>query len=195
MDQPQTSTKTPHTLLATLPNALCWFRLAGSVVLIAVAVADQWRAAWFLLPLLLLSDWIDGRIARHFSIETRHGALLDTVADVAMGSAIVIATLYYSPTLLRTYWPWITAAAGSYVMHLALCLAKFRRWPSYHTRLAKAGWLLVLLALAGVVSRQAEWFVVVAAITVIVTNAEAILITLLLPAYRVNIPSVFHLLN
>ena len=34
-----------------------------------------------------------------------------------------------------------------------------------------------------------------AAIAVIVTNIEGLLITLLLPSYRVNIPSVFHVLN
>jgi cardiolipin synthase (CMP-forming) len=194
-DQSKDLPRSPRPLLAALPNWLCWFRIAGSMVLAALAASGHWTPAWTLLLLLLLSDLVDGQIARRYSAESRHGALLDSVADIAMYAAVLIAILYYAPATVRDHWPWMAVAVCSYVALVLLCAAKFRRWPSYHTRLAKTGWLFILLALFAAVTGWAEWLILVAAIAVIVTNLESILITLLLPSYRSNIPSVLHVLN
>ena len=41
---------------------------------------------------------------------------------------------------------WIGLAVVSYLVSVAACLIKYRRTPSYHTRLAKVSWLLAFIA-------------------------------------------------
>jgi cardiolipin synthase (CMP-forming) len=186
---------TNRALFAALPNWLCYFRLAGSIVLVGLAAAAYWTLVCCLLVVLLMSDWIDGQLARRFHGVSRYGALLDTVADAAMYGAILIATVWFAPATLGAYLPWIAAGVASYLLHVVAGIIKFRRWPSYHTRIAKTGWLFVLLGLIGIVIGQPEWTVRLAAIVVIAANLEGILITLMLPAYRDNVRSILHVLN
>ncbi len=84
----------------TLPNALSALRLAGVPLFLWLII--ERHDGWALLVLMLsgVSDYLDGKIARRFGLESRLGALLDPVAD----------RLYILTTLLALAWrdviPW-----------------------------------------------------------------------------------------
>ena len=84
----------------TVPNALSALRLVGVPVFLWLLV--QGHDGWALLVLMAsgVTDYLDGKIARHYGLESRVGQLLDPIAD----------RLYVLTTLLALAWrgaiPW-----------------------------------------------------------------------------------------
>jgi phosphatidylglycerophosphate synthase len=94
--------------LWTVPNLLSFYRLAASPVLLALVVMDQQPLFAVLFLVSLVSDILDGLIARLFHLQTPFGARLDSWADTA--------TVWVGLAgLLRFAWPAIAAHLGGLV--------------------------------------------------------------------------------
>ncbi|MGM0376110.1 MAG: CDP-alcohol phosphatidyltransferase family protein, partial [Bacteroidota bacterium] len=65
-----------------VPNALSLYRLLAFPVILFMALTG--REEWFviLLCISLVSDILDGSIARYFKLQTHFGAALDNLADI-----------------------------------------------------------------------------------------------------------------
>ncbi len=73
-----------------MPNALSGARLAAVPLFLLLILHE--RDGWALLVLSLagLSDYLDGKIARRFRLESKLGAMLDPVADrLYIGCAVI----------------------------------------------------------------------------------------------------------
>ena len=93
--------ETPDTdRVLTLPNALSVLRLVGVPLFLWLLLRGD--DGWALVTLALsgITDYLDGKIARHFHLVSRVGQLLDPIAD----------RLYIVGTLLGMAWrdiiPW-----------------------------------------------------------------------------------------
>lgn len=181
--------------LLTVPNALCSFRLVGSVVLLAVAWWGYNATAFGLAIALLISDWLDGKLAILLEQRSAFGAKLDSVADLSMYSCVVAAIAVLYPDIVREHAAWIAVAGASYVLTVAISYFKFRRWPSYHARSAKVSWLAAAIAIVAVFADWSDWPVRVALVLVTLANLEGIVITALLPEPDVNVPTFVHALR
>lgn len=86
--------------VVTVPNALSALRLVGVPVFLWLILERQNGWAIAVLMVSGLTDYLDGKIARAFGLESRLGALLDPLAD----------RLYILSTLLGLAWreviPW-----------------------------------------------------------------------------------------
>lgn len=183
------------TKLVNLPNALSAFRLVGSLVAVGLAIAGQRREFAWLFASLMASDWIDGKLAIAWRQQTTFGARLDSIADALMYGAFLFGLAWLETGLLRQEWLWIAAILGSYLLSCLACWAKFGRLPSYHTRGAKTGWLLVSLGAISLFLGGPLWPLRVAAVVVAATNLEAVVITWLIREWRADVPSIFHVLH
>ena len=69
------------TQVVTLPNVLSFLRLVGVPVFLWLILAghDGWALA--VLMASGISDYLDGKIARHYGLVSRIGQLLDPLAD------------------------------------------------------------------------------------------------------------------
>lgn len=65
----------------TIPNVLSMLRLIGVPVFVWLILARHDAPALVLLMVAGLTDYLDGKIARKFHLESRLGALLDPAAD------------------------------------------------------------------------------------------------------------------
>jgi cardiolipin synthase (CMP-forming) len=107
----------------TLPNVLSMLRLVGVPVFLWAILAEHDFLALVTLMLSGVSDYLDGKIARQFGMESRLGQLLDPFAD----------RLYIATTLFGLAWreviPWwlVAALVGREVL-LALVLWRIRRY-------------------------------------------------------------------
>ncbi|MFM8586533.1 MAG: CDP-alcohol phosphatidyltransferase family protein [Gammaproteobacteria bacterium] len=136
----------------TIPNALSFFRLFGSPLLLPLSqTANQfWVVIWFVL--LGLSDALDGALARRWNQTSDYGSKLDAIADLVFYpcSALVLAILfpsYLSPNLPYIYVT-LTALAG------ALLISRIRcgRVIMLHTHISRySGVLLFVVMLASFV--------------------------------------------
>ena len=86
--------------ILTLPNALSFLRLLGVPVFLWAILTEHDVLALVLLMASGITDYLDGKIARQFGLESRLGQLLDPIAD----------RLYIVSTLFGLAWrdviPW-----------------------------------------------------------------------------------------
>lgn len=177
----------------TVPNALTWFRVVTSPVLVILAWigGTGWVVAFLLV--LQFTDLVDGPLARGLRQHTPAGARLDSLADVLMFGSLLAALAILEGPLLWEAWPWIAVAVGSYAASSAYALARFRRMPTYHQWTAKVSGPVTMVAALAVFVLGEGWPVRVAAAAVTLGNVEGALITYRLREPRTDIPSVFAL--
>lgn len=109
----------------TLPNALSALRLIGVPVFLWAILTRRDGLALSLLTASGITDYLDGKIARHYGLESRIGQLLDPVAD----------RLYIVSTLLGLAWrdiiPWWLVAvlfAREIFMGVVVIVAQRHGW-------------------------------------------------------------------
>ena len=177
--------------LVTVPNVLCGIRLVGSVGLIYLAVTSQDTFFLYAFVFLIFTDWIDGKLAILLHQRTELGARLDSVADATLYASLFFGIGWLKWEFIQQQWPWFVSVVLSYALTSLVGLFKFRRLPSYHTRMAKLSAHLVFIAVVCIFMNWAVWPFYVAASAVTVTNLEATWITMILKKWTVDVRSVF----
>jgi CDP-diacylglycerol--glycerol-3-phosphate 3-phosphatidyltransferase len=174
------------------PNLITRVRLAASPGLIVLALLGQPHllVAWAVA--LVFTEWLDGFLARGWRSETEMGARLDTVADAFFYSSLVVGVFVLRPQLIGREFIWIASAIVSYACSCFASWLKFRRLPSYHTWAAKGAWVIVGIGAVCLLMEWSVWPLKISMVWVVLTNVEAVAITLVLPASRVDVPSVWH---
>jgi CDP-diacylglycerol--glycerol-3-phosphate 3-phosphatidyltransferase len=190
--QVEHASEEPIASLVNVPNALCAIRLIGSFVLIGLAVGRATNFFVGLLGVLLVTDWVDGKLAILLKQQTKFGARLDTVADVSLYTALLFGLLWLKSAEIADQGPWMGVAVASYAISVSAAFIKFGEFPSYHTRAAKTCWFLVSVASVALFAGWSTWPVRFAAIAVTATNCEAIAITWVLKSSRTDLPSIYH---
>ncbi len=177
------------------PNLLSGFRIVASPGLVILAYFEQtlWMAC--LAFLLIVTEWLDGFLARRLHVESATGARLDTIGDAAFYASLMGAVTVLSPALILAEAPWIVVAIGSYLVSWLASWMKFQRLPSYHTWAAKGAWLVVGAGIVCLLAELNAWPFRAAMIFVVLVNLEAVLITLVLAQCRVNVPSLWTALR
>lgn len=122
---PQVDAGTPRASdrVLTVPNVLSSLRLVGVPLFLWAILSRHDAVALVTLSLSGVTDYLDGKIARRFGLESRVGQLLDPLAD----------RLYIATTLLGLAWrgiiPWwlVALLVGREVL-LAVILWWIRRY-------------------------------------------------------------------
>ncbi len=89
-----------------LPNFITAFRLLGAFGLLFSDVGSV--TFWVIYFACGLSDMVDGFLARKFHCESKTGALLDSLADLAF---VVGCSIKLIPVLALPNWLWFWGAA------------------------------------------------------------------------------------
>jgi len=118
--------------ILNIPNAISFYRLIMFPVILALAIAN--KEQWFivLICISLISDILDGSIARFFNLQTRFGAGLDNLADIGT----YILALY---GLFRFRWEPVEPHAwflflflGIFVLSYIVSFIRFGKIPGLH---------------------------------------------------------------
>ena len=180
-----------------LPNLLSLLRI---VVLAPLMMALAWTTGsrvWFLalFGAALVTDALDGFLARRLGVESDLGRRLDSWGDYAMTAAVVVAIWRLWPEVVHREWPWfVTTLVGCFAI-VVYGLVRWRRVLGFHTWLAKA---MAVILPAGVVVLLAGWSAVPfhdAVILQVLCGMEEMVIAFLLPGFSGHIPSFWHALQ
>jgi CDP-diacylglycerol--glycerol-3-phosphate 3-phosphatidyltransferase len=187
----------PHPAwLAPVPNLLSAARALAVPVLVALALAEQRTAfTWVLIP-ALLSDILDGWIARAFHLESRIGATLDSVADTLMLFVSVFGIWTFHPEVIREHAWLCGAAVGLWALEDVLALFRYGRLSSFHTYLSKIvanllGFFIGWLFLFGFEPRM----LYLAAGASIVASLEELALLGVLPEWRADVRGLWWVLR
>ena len=123
----------------TVPNFLSLDRLLSFPFVMYLAFSNNERLFAIFLIINLITDALDGIIARMFHVQTELGARLDAFADIGMYiSAItgvfVFKAADFAPHLLSLY-----IYIGFFACSVLISLLKFKRFPSLHLYSSKTG--------------------------------------------------------
>ncbi len=186
---------TAPTAWLTLPNAISLARLLSAPVALWVASQGHATAYKWLFAAAVASDCLDGLLARVLKAQTVLGARLDAAADTATYLVLFLAVLRLWPDFVAAHSVMLATAIGLYAVNHLWALAHFRRLPAYHTWIGKGS--AVLMA-AGMLL----WFVTgigalftAALVVSLVSVAEQLAITALLPHWQADVPTVVHALR
>jgi CDP-diacylglycerol--glycerol-3-phosphate 3-phosphatidyltransferase len=118
--------------ILNVPNALSFYRAAMAPVIAVIALLG-WEMPFILLIVAsLLSDILDGLIARTFNQQTTFGAKLDSIADDATYVAAFIGVLVFRSDEIGVHMPMLYAFIVMVALTTLVPLAKFGRTPSLH---------------------------------------------------------------
>lgn len=176
----------------TAPIAITVVRMVGSGVMLWLAHSGFAKLFAALFVVLVLSDWLDGKLAILLHQRTVLGARLDSIADAVLYACLLVGTAWLKPEHARSEAVLIGVLLVSYAVSVGVALARFGRLPAYHTRAAKACWLLVSIGATTLLLGGPTWPARVAMIGVIVTNIEATAITFVLRHWQTDVPSIRH---
>ncbi len=171
-----------------VPNALSLARIACAPVLLALAVLGQDRAfTWLLIP-ALLTDAVDGCIARRFHLESRLGARLDSLGDSLLWYATLAGVVLLRGDVLAAHaWP-VGAIVACWLLESAMALWRYGRLSSFHTYASKvAGVVLSVYVGTLFVFGHQSWLLGLAAFTSIAANAEELLLLRWCPVWRTDV--------
>jgi phosphatidylglycerophosphate synthase len=180
-------------MLKYLPNALSLLRLALAPVLVVVAWAAGSRP-WFLGLFLasLLTDALDGFLARRLKAESDLGRRLDSWGDYVLTGTAVAGICHLWPAVVAAEWPWFVVTLVGCFSIVAYGLVRWRRVLGYHTWLAKG---MAVVLPTSVLVLLAGWSAVpfhAAVILQVLCGIEEMAIAFLLPGYSGHIPSGWH---
>jgi CDP-diacylglycerol--glycerol-3-phosphate 3-phosphatidyltransferase len=164
---------------------------------VALMVAMLNGPRWIYLPILViatLSDIYDGILARRLGVATPALRRYDSVADLIFYLFILLVAWKLNHLLLLQNWPWLAAILASEAAVILFCFAKFGKYPSAHSYLAKCFGLSLLAALiALLVFNAGSWAIISLATVAVLANAEILAIHALMTEAPVDVKSVFKL--
>ena len=178
--------------ILTVPNVICMVRLAGSFILIVIAFMDQSEIFLWLYLFFAMTDWVDGKLAIILDQRSAFGARLDSWADTALYAALTFGAVKMHGLALRSELSYVIVALAASLVSVAAALWKYRRWPSYHTRASKTTWFLIMVGAVCLFLEWPLWPLRIALVAIAITHAEAILITIVSPTWRFDVPSIYH---
>jgi CDP-diacylglycerol--glycerol-3-phosphate 3-phosphatidyltransferase len=179
-----------------LPNALSIARILASPVLVALAAAGNETAfTWVLVP-ALLSDIADGLVARIFRLQSKLGALLDSIGDVLLLFTSLYGVWVFHPGIVADHRMAGVLLIGAWAIQVVAALLRYGRLSSFHTLLSKvAGYLLGIFVGVLFVFGFQPWLLYLAVAVSVVGNLEELVLLALLPKWRPDVRGLWWLLR
>src|SRR5690242_9640240 len=119
--------------MVNVPNALSVLRLLLVPVLLLLAWNGQGKTFFNVLVVSLLTDALDGWIARKLNQTSDLGARLDSWADLLTSLSLPLAGWWLRPDVVRQESAFLVAGITFYLLAPLYGWLKYRRLTSYHT--------------------------------------------------------------
>jgi phosphatidylglycerophosphate synthase len=98
-----------------LPNLLSSLRITLAPAMLGAAYSNSKTGFLFLLVVAVLTDSIDGFLARRWRAETAMGRRLDHCGDALMMSLGALGVFFLWPESVEREWPWVLIALTGYL--------------------------------------------------------------------------------
>ena len=186
-----------HRIVAQIPNAISLARLAATPVMLAIALAGERHTFTWLLFGCLLSDILDGIIARGFDLTSPLGARLDSIADLATCIAAVVGLFAFQQDFIHAHSIALITVVVAYAAADLGALWRFGRLASLHTYSSRAAaYAQGIFVMALFVFGFNRWLLAaMVTISVAAYCEELAVLAWALPEWRANVRGLYWLLR
>jgi CDP-diacylglycerol--glycerol-3-phosphate 3-phosphatidyltransferase len=179
-----------------IPNAISIARLCAAPVLLASLFLRQVDLFRWLLLACLLSDILDGLIARGFHLTSPLGATLDSIADILTMLLGLLGIVVFQRNFVAAHSTQLLLVALLYVAEIAASLWRYRKVSSFHTLFSRiaaysAGIFFMSLFFWG----YHAWLFYTAMGIYVVALCEEMLLISLLPQWSSDVGGLYRLLS
>ena len=179
-----------------IPILLIIFRLLLAPVILALAyfIGESSKITIVILMYLgLISDILDGIIARKQNISSAKLRRMDSQTDMIFWLSIGFATWILYPKLISDNATVIWAILGMEIACYAISFLRFKKETCTHAFLSKLWGITLLIAFTSLIGFNHAGIPFALAITMgLISHIDRILITLILPKWTHDIPSAYH---
>ena len=180
------------TSVRSIPTALTVFRLLSAPVLMVFAYMGRERYFLWLAIAALLSDVLDGALARRLGASSETGRLLDSWADLLIALVSFAGATLLWPDTMREEAGYFALVLAALVIPNAWGLLRFRRLLGYHTLSAKASGVFLAVSAVLLFTGLTPVPFRVAAFVELAVAAEYIAISYIAPEWTGEMKSVLH---
>jgi len=177
---------------SSLPNLLSAARILLMPTALVVALAES--KFWFvvLLATALLTDVLDGFLARRLGAESEMGRKLDSAADylTLLTGLAGIALLW--PEIMHRELPWVASGLMMFFAVIVYGFVRLGRAPCYHTWIAKVAAMACGLSLVPLLTAWSAAPLHWAMALQILGGFEELAIIYLVPWHSGEVPTIWH---
>jgi cardiolipin synthase (CMP-forming) len=116
----------------TVPNFISFYRLIMFPVILVLALGGYERAFVILLVISLISDILDGSIARFFKLQTRFGAGLDNLADIGTYFLALLGIFLFRWEEIRRHAWFLYIFLAVFTLSYIVAFVRFGKIPGLH---------------------------------------------------------------
>ena len=179
-----------------IPTLIILFRflLAPTILALAYFVGENSKYAILVLMYLgLISDILDGIIARKQNISTAKLRRMDSQTDLVFWLSIGVSTWILYPKLISdnsiAIWIILAMEFACYI----ISLSKFKKETCTHSFFSKVWGITLLIAFTSLIGFNHAGIPFYSAIIMgLISNIDVILIVLILPKWTHDVPSAYH---
>jgi cardiolipin synthase len=124
--------------LLNIPNLLSLFRLLAAPVIVWALFAGQRDLFFILVCTNLVTDLLDGLIARAFRLQTEFGARLDSLGDLLTFLGAIAGFWVFERSFVSERTLAFSALFACFLIPQVAAFLKFGRQPSFHLYSSKA---------------------------------------------------------
>lgn len=161
-------------------------------LLLYIAWSDRPRLFLFFLVCSLMTDVLDGFLARKRKEESELGAKLDSWGDFVIYMTLPICAWWLWPDLIRHEASYVILVIASYLTPIIFAFLKYRWLTSYHTWGAKLTSVFISVGTVLLLGFGMVWPFRIAAMVLALSALEEIAITVTLREWQSNVPSFWH---
>lgn len=170
------------------------FLAAIAILFLGFFVGNQARMLIVILMYFgLLTDIFDGIIARKVGVSSEKLRRLDSQTDLIFWLSIGFSTYFLNPEIIQEHWKSISIIFGMEALCYIISIWKFGKETCTHAWLAKLWGLSLLAAFTSIIGfEDAGWAFYLCIILGFISHLDVILIILILPKWRFDVPSSYH---
>ncbi|GAB5522156.1 MAG: hypothetical protein Roseis2KO_00280 [Roseivirga sp.] len=180
----------------SIPVALIAFRLSLAPVILVLTYLFEHEAKTYILILMylgLISDILDGIIARKQNLSSTRLRRMDSQTDMIFWLSIGIATWMLYPDLIHDNRIAIRVILSMEIACYVISLTWFKKETCTHAFLSKLWGITLLIAFTSLIGfNHAGWPFFLAITMGLISHVDRILITLILPHWTHDVPSTYH---
>ena len=179
-----------------VPNLISLYRLLVFPVILYMALTG--REDWFviLLVISLVSDILDGNIARIWNLQTNFGAALDNLADVGTFSMALLGIFLFKWDVIEPHAWILYLFLGVFLLSYVVGFYRFGKIPGLHLFSAvAAGYIQGVFFFVLFIWGFVPWFYYLAVGWGVVAYIEKIIVLLKLDDIRIGVRGLYWLLQ
>jgi CDP-diacylglycerol--glycerol-3-phosphate 3-phosphatidyltransferase len=180
----------------TISNVLTFYRMVSAPILLYISFFGNKPIFIIIFITAILSDFLDGKVARKLGQTTEFGATIDSIGDLLLIIVLPICVWKLWPEIFDEEKAFILLILLGDLISMSAGLIKFGRMNSFHNWIGKLGFFLLgVSSVFLLVWRGSEIFFRVSAVIYAVSGIESAIITIVLSGRKTNVPGLWHALK